>query len=471
MAKQPKRRRGFAQLVFERGTSVIKSIDESSQLLEELNGSDSITGNEQVDQQPRQRAGPPTQELTQQPNEAPTHTLSHIGRERPTKESTQVPSDISFRVSGSDRWSDQRSDIRSNQGLDQRSNNRSEGQTSGQTVGKLPGKTKASTVLPPTRRSNHRSDHGSDQIPHIRSNHFHLEHSTPAFKVPIQVNSNQYKVYKFLSNYDEGVISVAQIARKIRLSPFTTRKIIRRLRELGIITDFTVVRRSTIQGFTFSINSAVKVVEVDVRHRDGHTYGQTYGLTNGQTHGYTSDPSVQPLVSPTQDSSSSSNYIDKLLHLDLHSLYPNLAAAGFDVSHLKQIIENWAIQKIDLSLLPDSLEKADWTLANDKGKIENKLHYILSPLKRGPFATPNGFKSRKVQAIEDAARRAAEEAKRIRELEEQRFEDEFLIWWTALSKQEKEEVDSENKLLPKEGKLRTEFRKDWFRRNVFKPLV
>ena len=76
-----------------------------------------------------------------------------------------------------------------------------------------------------------------------------------------------------------------------------------------------------------------------------------------------------------------------------------------------------------------------------------------------------------VQAIEEAARRAAEEAKRIRELEEQRFEDEFLIWWTALSKQEKEEVDSENKLLPKEGKLRTEFRKDWFRKNVFKPLV
>ncbi|RLA95889.1 MAG: hypothetical protein DRG83_18010, partial [Deltaproteobacteria bacterium] len=74
MAKQPKRRRGFAQLVFERGTSVIKSIDESSQLLEELNGSDSITGNEQVDQQPRQRTGPPTQESTQQPNEVPTHT-------------------------------------------------------------------------------------------------------------------------------------------------------------------------------------------------------------------------------------------------------------------------------------------------------------------------------------------------------------------------------------------------------------
>jgi len=341
---------------------------------------------------------------------------------------------------GSDRQSDQRSD-RLGRGL---ATALTEGQTNGQTMVKTFAK---------NGRSDQRSDQWSDQ---------HISQSfTSRANIPtIQLNQNQYRVYKLLCNYEGPVVRVSEIASYLGLSPHTTRKIVRRLRKLEIIINFKTIRRATIQGFAFSINPNIRVLGTDITETNGLTFGRTDGQTIGRT--------VRPSVRPTVPSSSS---IIKLLQIELEELYPNLCNAGFSNEHLDQIQRAWLLQGIDLEGLPDSLEKADWTLAHDTGKIENPLYYVLSPLKRGPFATPPGFKSRKVQALEQAAKQAAEEAKKIREIEEQRFEDEFLIWWTQLSEEEKEKVDSENTVLPKEGKLRTNFRKDWFRKHIFKPLV
>jgi len=89
--------------------------------------------------------------------------------------------------------------------------------------------------------------------------------------------------------------------------------------------------------------------------------------------------------------------------------------------------------------------------------MENMLSVLYPELARA------GFRQEHTDQL-------AKEAEKIQMFEEERFENEFLIWWNSLSRENKIKIDSENSGIPKEGKARTMQRKEYFRTQFFNEI-
>lgn len=149
-------------------------------------------------------------------------------------------------------------------------------------------------------------------------------------------------------------------------------------------------------------------------------------------------------------------------------LYPSLAAIGLHSEHLDQIASAWQLKKLDLSLLPDSLERAEWDIEKNPS-IEKPLAYILKALLNGPYTSPKGFRSKsELQAIE-----AREKAAALKKLAEDTVLDRFDHWWLLeLDEIKRAEIDSQLRIehgsLTRSSIFLKKARIEYFRTKLFK---
>lgn len=142
-------------------------------------------------------------------------------------------------------------------------------------------------------------------------------------------------------------------------------------------------------------------------------------------------------------------------------MYPNLWSFGFHSQHLDQVEAAWLMKKINLELLHDSLEMADW----DVEKHPEKFHtgacaYVISSLKRGPYSKPAGFKFQREIAAEMS--KAADE--NVKRLHEESLQLRFMQWWAELSEDERKQIDHECKAhLANRDENKSEMRLNYYR--------
>ncbi|WP_073041993.1 hypothetical protein [Desulfacinum infernum] len=130
---------------------------------------------------------------------------------------------------------------------------------------------------------------------------------------------------------------------------------------------------------------------------------------------------------------------------------------------MRQVRRAWKALGLDLDGLPEALDRADWMAKPENCReIKNPLGYIVASLKNGMPSPPPGYKSRQ-ELVAEALR---EKAEKIRNLQEQYFEDAFLVWWHGLPEAEKQRIDRLNRA----GAMWDTHRREHFRKNVFKPL-
>jgi hypothetical protein len=143
--------------------------------------------------------------------------------------------------------------------------------------------------------------------------------------------------------------------------------------------------------------------------------------------------------------------------------YPGLARIGFGPTQMRQVRRAWKALGLDLDGLPEALNRAEWMAKPENcHEIKNPLGYIVASLKNGMPSPPPGYKSRQ-ELVAEALR---EKAEKIRKLQEQYFEDAFLVWWHELPEAEKQRIDRLNRA----GAMWDTHRREYFRKNVFKPL-
>lgn len=124
----------------------------------------------------------------------------------------------------------------------------------------------------------------------------------------------------------------------------------------------------------------------------------------------------------------------------IRAMYPKLAECGFSEAQILEIIRAWHMKNRSLDHFHDELEKAEWDVRENPGKFDKSAcSYVYSALLRGPYAAPKGFKY--VRELQEEERAAA--AQRRRELHEKRIEDEFYVWWSEKSREDKAAIDRE----------------------------
>ncbi|MBW1976177.1 MAG: hypothetical protein JRI45_11570 [Deltaproteobacteria bacterium] len=254
--------------------------------------------------------------------------------------------------------------------------------------------------------------------------------------------------------------TLQKISKETKISPYTLKSALIRLKQKELLIDYKRVNVGRQHGFSARVAKKNFYVQGDLSKAE-RVLSRVVS-------------SNLSLAAPVERDNNI--YINKSLsnrsegEVDLE-LYPNLVSVGFSKSHYLQIVSAWEKLGIDIKLLARSLEYAEFSLENNLlQNVDNPLAYILTSLKRGQFGKPKGFKSKKEQIAEEIAKDIHEEAERIRKLNEQYFEDAFLVWWNNLSEEEKRRIDSLNTAIPKQGYFRELHRKEYFRRHVFEPL-
>jgi hypothetical protein len=158
--------------------------------------------------------------------------------------------------------------------------------------------------------------------------------------------------------------------------------------------------------------------------------------------------------------------LSMLTEEDIALHWPCLAQNGFGQSQLRQIQEQ--LEKIGKShnRVIEGLTYAEWELVNGKmcgakGKpVLKPVNYVFSSLSRnGCYRRPEGY----VSPMEKLEQEALEEAKRIRELREKRFEIDYKPWRQALSQAELQNLLGDNRInlgeTAREAIIRNHFRK------------
>jgi hypothetical protein len=334
---------------------------------------------------------------------------------------------------------------------------RSDGQTDGQTDGQSTGQSKGqSKNLKKDRSKGQTKDRSKGQSSKVIK--FTNDPS-------LLLTHNQASVLYFLIENKSRVTKIEEIKQVTDIPYDTVRKVMRVLVKEGFITKPRKFRKGNYQGIKYSIDD--QLCKDFMTKSKGQNNGQSNGRFQDQSNGRT----VQwPDKRPGKNLSLEEDNLDTLLLIEqnFNDLYPFLAKIGFEANHIAQIAKCWTMQGLSIKDLPLSLERAEWAVKhNDDHQIEKPLSYVVSSLKRGPFAAPTGFVSRK----EQQAAEARKEADKCRELNEQYLEDRFLAWWNGLSQEEKDEVDSINPIVKDlKGDFKIAHRKEYYRENVFVPL-
>ena len=274
------------------------------------------------------------------------------------------------------------------------------------------------------------------------------------------IGITDYILLSCIEMLDGKPTTLQKISKETKISPYTLKSALIRLKQKELLIDYKRVNVGRQHGFSARVAKKNFYVQGDLSKAE-RVLSRVVS-------------SNLSLAAPVERDNNI--YINKSLsnrpegEVDLE-LYPNLVSVGFSKSHYLQIVSAWEKLGIDIKLLARSLEYAEFSLENNLlQNVDNPLAYILTSLKRGQFGKPKGFKSRKEQIAEEIAKDIHEEAERIRKLNEQYFEDAFLVWWNNLSEEEKRRIDSLNTAIPKQGYFRELHRKEYFRRHVFEPL-
>ncbi len=150
--------------------------------------------------------------------------------------------------------------------------------------------------------------------------------------------------------------------------------------------------------------------------------------------------------------------------IDLAS-YHELRNIGLDNGHIKQILNKNILNQTELE---KSLDYIEWSLKNKTLKTESPLKYIMGILLRGPFNRPDGYKTPKEVWLEREAEHLREESKKLKQLEEEIFESQYIIWKSKLTP---EEINEISPMFKQDGVLLESILKSHFETKVFQPIL
>ncbi|MGC8495262.1 MAG: hypothetical protein ACP5SH_26400 [Syntrophobacteraceae bacterium] len=312
----------------------------------------------------------------------------------------------------------------------------------------------------------HSTEHTSEQSnehrpPVLRNNEFGwMTHS-------------QRTVLYFLVSQGSGVTQLEDIVRNTKVPYGTVRKVLEVLVREKLISKPVKYRKGNQQGLSYTLNEALcrrcmSALGHSKSHSTGHTEGQSDERSNERAL-QRADYGTLPYILDDDDSVGRENH--HLRNPDLADIYPSLFESGLRSEHLAQVTKAWNLNRLNLMELHDSLEKAEWDVRENGSKMDRPLGYVLKALKNGSYTAPKGFKLRRQIQAEESARVARE----LRDLAEKEIEDRFFAWWTALSSDEKNDIDAKigrgNKgfaILSKDSPLKEEPRKEYFRENIYR---
>ncbi len=250
----------------------------------------------------------------------------------------------------------------------------------------------------------------------------------------------QFKILATIIEHPTRRLAYKELSQLTGIAKETVRGSVTSMSRQGILQK-KPDRFGRFQGLKFSVPdtiiSSYKTVEHPLKQAVSRSVGHTvaHSSTRSPTHSPTPSHSID-------DDSLCSNRNHHLDDNQLHEMYPNLWSFGFHYQHLEQVEAAWRMKKIDLELLHDSLEMADW----DVEKHPDKFHtgacaYVIASLKRGPYSKPAGFKFQREIAAEMS--KAADE--NVKRLYEESLQLRFMQWWAELSEDERKQIDHECK--------------------------
>lgn len=237
------------------------------------------------------------------------------------------------------------------------------------------------------------------------------------------ITNRQAEILKFLISKKEKVSQVEEIEQHTGIAKGTVKWSLRVLSRLRFISKKKQCRKGEFQGFSYSLNS--KLCEQFLKELNNKNFESPSKSQPESSDAGFSVPSggqLSTLLSTSIYLEEEDTFNLLLAPQKLALIHPVLTAAGLETLQIKDIFDAWRMQGMDLKLLPESLERAEYAVEHKSFKMNNPLNYVFSILMKGSFPKPPNYRSRAERMADEALAEAAAVQAKLRELRNMQFQ-------------------------------------------------